>query len=138
MHPRVQLLLRHVLPQAPATSPKICGGQPAQLTFFSLSLFLSPKRRFPRTNSLQQHSPKTQLCFAEPTSLYSLLGRSNPGASWGSPPTLDVRIPPPWLGATHRSAAAPGSAARGRVPKLLATKTCPWCAGWNRGNLVAS
>lgn len=66
LHPRVQLLLRHVLRQAPATSPKICGGQPAQPTFFSLSLFFSPKRRIPRTDSQQLRSPQAPalLCWA--------------------------------------------------------------------------
>lgn len=67
--------------------PKISGGQLAQQTFFSLSLFLSPTQHFPSANSFRKGSPKSQLCFASPVH-YSPSRAIQPEVSSCSPQAL--------------------------------------------------
>lgn len=115
-------------PPAAKTSPTTARRQPAQQTFLRSFSFPFNKTVLPTdrlSKSLAQIlaplSTKSQPLAAHLTPAPQ--GQLSPRGCRLGPGHSGHSLPPPPPG-THRS--APNSAARGRVPKLRATRTCPW------------
>lgn len=98
-----------------------CASVACPANFLLFSFQQNPPA--PSPNSLAQILALLSLTNSQPLAAHlTSVPRANSAcAAAGSP----LGTPATPSRGTHRS--APGSAARGRVPRLRATKTCPWC-----------
>lgn len=103
----------------PNRAPTAC----CPANFSAPFLFAVPQNGASQRQALQELSanPRPVLLRQIPAARRPL--DPDPARANGARPAGSGPLPPVRAG-THRS--APGSAARGRVPKLRATKTCPW------------